>query len=90
MTPYRKANRPKRIRCPSYFDDDILGPRSPSQGEGSGDSSDEYATNYKEPERRKGKVVLGESEEAKELTKQKAFVEDADGASFFGEKEEGE
>lgn len=40
-----------------------------------------------EPERRKGKVVLGESEAARELTKQRAFVEDAVGGLFFGEKE---
>jgi len=88
VTPYRKCNRPKRTRCPSYFDADIL--RLPSQGR-TGDESDEGSedsvTENREPERRKGKVVLGASEAARELTKPRAFAEVAEGGLFFGEKE---
>lgn len=56
-------------------------------GDESDEDSDDGVTESEEPERRKGKVVLGESEAERELTKQKAFVEDAEGALFFGEKE---
>jgi len=44
-------------------------------------------TENREPERRKGKVVLGASEAARELTKPRAFAEVAEGGLFFGEKE---
>ncbi|KAI9879889.1 MAG: hypothetical protein M1830_006556 [Pleopsidium flavum] len=85
VTPYRKDNRPKRTRCVSYFDTDILG--SPSPTKESMEESKDYATEHKSIEKRKGKVVLGESEAGKKLTKQKAFVENAEGALFFGETE---
>ena len=88
VTPYRKCNRPKRTRCPSYFDADILDLPSQASTEDEGYQwSEEVVAESKEPQRRKGKVVLGESEAAKELTKQRAFVEDAEAGLFFGQKE---
>jgi len=86
VTRYRKSNRPKRTRCPSYFDADILG--LPSQAQ-TGDESDEDdgVTESKEFEHRKGKLVLRESEAAAELMKQRPFAEDAEGGLFFGERE---
>lgn len=87
VTPYRKDKRPKRTRCMSYFDTDILGSPSPSAGKESVEELKDYV-DAERIEKRKGKVVLGESKTGRALTKQKAFVEDAEGALFFGETEE--
>ncbi len=87
VTPYRKKNRPKLTRCSSYYDADLLGSPSASAQE---ESDGEYGTGdggSMEVEQRKGKLVLGESDAARALTKQTAFVEEAQGAAFFGERE---
>ena len=71
----------------SYFDTDILGSPSPSAGKESVEELKDYV-DAERIEKWKGKVVLGESKTGRALTKQKAFVEDAEGALFFGETEE--
>ena len=63
----RKAHRPKRERCFSYWDEDVLDPESPAH-----------------PAKllRNGKRVLEPCAESEALTKDEAFVEEAEGAEF--------
>ncbi len=70
----RKGRRPKRERCTSYWDEDILQPESP----GLPMNVDENAAPV-----RKGRKVLGESQRGFELMKEKSFVKEA-GDSAFG------
>ena len=70
---HRKGRRPKRDRCVSYWDHDILSMDSPCQ--------------HTEPESisvpmRKGKRVLGETQQSAELTKSKAFAAEVENAEF--------
>lgn len=72
----RKGRRPKRERCMSYWDEDILMPDSPCLLM----EADENVTPM-----RKGRKVLGESQQTAELTTEKPFVKEAGDAVFdFG------
>ncbi|CAF9933219.1 hypothetical protein IMSHALPRED_009095 [Imshaugia aleurites] len=72
---HRKGRGPKRERCISYWDDDILQSSSqcvPMDVGGNGETIG----------RGKGKQVLGESKQMAELTTEKPFVKEAKSASF--------
>ncbi|KAL9129618.1 MAG: hypothetical protein Q9217_001974 [Psora testacea] len=64
---HRKDRRPKRERCVSYWDEDVLGPESPA---------------YPGELMKKGKSVLGQSAQSEALTQEKPFTEEARGAKF--------
>ena len=70
---HRKGRGPKRERCMSYWDEDILQPNSQCvsvEVDGAGERMG------------KAKQVLGESKQAIELTTEKPFVKEAGSASF--------
>ena len=69
----RKGRRPKRERCMSYWDEDILPLSSPCSLTETGSRSVSV---------KKGKRVLGESLQTAELTKQKSFTAEAESAAF--------
>ena len=69
---HRKGRRRKRERCVSYWDEDILPPSSPCLPS---DGSNHHPM-------RKGKRVLGESQQSAELTKEEPFVAEAENAQF--------
>lgn len=70
---YRKGSRPKRERCMSYWDQDVLPADSPCS------VNDADVGRIL---RRKGKKVLGESIQSASLTKDKPFLEEAETAGF--------
>ena len=73
-----KGRGPKRERCSSYFDQDILPTLTPSKTEPSlGPEADTSGDEF-----RKGKRVLGESQDSAKLTKPKTFIEEAGNAKF--------
>lgn len=69
---HRKGRGPRRERCVSYWDEDILQGEEPMDVDG----KDETMM------RKKGKPVLGESKDAAEMTREKPFVEEAGSARF--------
>lgn len=69
---HRRGRGPRRERCVSYWDEDIL----------HGEAMDVDSNGIDEMMMRKGRRVLGESKEAVELTREKPFVEEAGSASF--------
>ena len=69
----RKGRRPKRERCVSYWDEDILPPSSPSLSMEMDMSSVPV---------RKGQRVLGESQRTAEMTREKPFTAEAENAAF--------
>ena len=69
---HRRGRGPRRERCVSYWDEDIL----------HGEAMDVDGNGIDEMMMRKGRRVLGESKEAVELTREKPFVEEAGLASF--------
>lgn len=69
----RKGRRPKRERCTSYWDEDILQPESPC----SPMKVDENAVPVRD-----GRKILGESHLTLELTKVRPFVEGARDTAF--------
>ncbi len=71
---HRKGRSPKKERCASYWDDDLW--------IGIGDEPDGAFGSEGEDEPRKGKKVLGVSGRSEELTREKPFVDQADGAPF--------
>ena len=71
---FRKGRGPKRERCPSYYDQDIFPAFSPILRKGRKKNVEEEAG--------KGRRVLRDKEGSRELTKTKAFVEDAENAVF--------
>ena len=73
---HRKGRRPKRGRCSSYYDQDILPQFSPLNDKAGGKGGEEKV------ETRKGRRVLGEAKNSAELTKAKAFDEMAENAEF--------
>ncbi|CAD6585553.1 MAG: hypothetical protein ASARMPRED_002190 [Alectoria sarmentosa] len=78
---HRKGRGPKRERCMSYWDEDILQPDSqcvPMEMDGAG----ERMGMGKGKGKGKGKQVLDESKQAIELTMEKPFVKEAGSASF--------
>lgn len=68
---HRRGRGPRRERCVSYWDEDILQGEEPMDVDGDGETT-----------MRKGRRVLGESKEAVELTREKPFVEEARSAGF--------
>ena len=69
----RKGRRPKRDRCVSYWDEDILPSGSPCLP---------AKTEASSVPMRKGKEVLSESQHTAELTKEKPFAAEAENAGF--------
>ena len=69
----RKGRRPKKDRCVSYWDEDILP---------SGSSYLPGKTEASSVPMRKGKVILGESQQTAHLTKEKPFAVEAENAEF--------
>ena len=69
----RKGRRPKRERCVSYWDEDILSPSSPCLP---------AETEVNSGSIRKGKRVLGESQSTAELTTERPFFAEAEDAKF--------
>ncbi|KAL6713585.1 hypothetical protein ACLMJK_009050 [Lecanora helva] len=69
----RKGRRPKRERCISYWDEDILSSGPPSLPRG---------TEASGVPTRKGKVVLGESQQTAVLTKEQPFTAGAENKAF--------
>lgn len=69
----RKGRRLKRVRCLSYWDEDILHPSSPCAPM----NNDENAAPT-----RKGRKVLGEPKQTAELAKEKPFVKEIEDAAF--------
>ncbi|KAL9120645.1 MAG: hypothetical protein Q9187_002795 [Circinaria calcarea] len=73
---HRKGRGPKRGRCPSYYDQDILPQFSPSNDKGVKKDGKE------EVKIRKGRKVLRDTKNSAELTRAKAFDEVAENAEF--------
>ena len=70
---HRKGRGPKRERCMSYWDEDILHP---------GRHSVPMEVDINGETMMKGRQVLGESEQTVRLTTEKPFVKEAESASF--------
>ena len=73
---HRKGRGPKRGRCPSYYDQDILPQFSPLNDKGAKKDGKE------EVKIRKGRKVLRDTKNSAELTKARAFDEAAENAEF--------
>ena len=72
---HRKGRGPKRERCVSYWDEDILQPGSPCVPMDTDDGGEMIGKG-------KGKQVLDESEQTVEPATERPFVQKAGSASF--------
>lgn len=70
---HRKGRGPKRERCMSYFDEDVIEIGSPDKVAGNQESGGC---------KRKDRQVLGESENSAELTREKPFLKGFEQAAF--------
>ena len=79
---YRKRNRPKRTRCPSYFDEDIFQdlPDQPTSIDGSAEEDEAQSS----PVHGDGRKILGESAAQAYLTKSQPFCKEAENYDFKG------
>ena len=77
---HRKSRRPRRERCVSYWDDDILSPESSCHPSANPPSSPMDVDVGKSL--RKGREVLGESSMSNELCTEKPFIDEAEDAGF--------
>ncbi|KAI9819162.1 MAG: hypothetical protein M1827_007318 [Pycnora praestabilis] len=94
VEPWRKNNRPRQVRCPSYFDRDVIVSPSPTKSvaKTNADAPEDYEADVEDEDKeeegqveiRGGRNVLSESKYSEQLIKPKAFVEDAEDWKFFG------
>ncbi len=83
VEPYRKENRPRRNRCVSYFDEDVIvSPTARKTAEGRVEERNTGINAHK------GREVLGESIFSGDSTKPKAFMEGVEDCEFFGEQDQ--
>ncbi|KAI9780491.1 MAG: hypothetical protein M1816_002853, partial [Peltula sp. TS41687] len=88
---YRKGNRPKRTRCPSYFDEDIFQdlPDHPTSVEVSAEEEEDAEDDddhgpQSRPVHGDGRKILGESAAQSYLTKPPPFCKEAENYHFKG------
>lgn len=79
---HRKQRRPNRSRCPSYFDQDVLGKRARSMDDDGDEPEDlELPDLVYQPRSRN---ILGESELSELLTRSTPFCQEAEEFEFTG------
>ena len=79
---HRKGRRPKRERCISYWDTDILNPDTPAFPAATGCEAKQDRDEREQTHIRKGKAVLGECADSEALTREPPFIKGADGKKF--------
>ncbi|KAI9716113.1 MAG: hypothetical protein M1812_005540 [Candelaria pacifica] len=84
VEPYRKDNRPRRNRCASYFDEDIIVSPIAKVKKTIEGRVEDFNINV---DAHKGQKVLAESLCNDELTRPKAFMEGIEECGSFGEQE---